>query len=79
MVIGPEIIILGRDDAGEDNNVLKGVLEFAMFKGDKIKGGARVVDMRLLAHYSSLINSPLGSEVELVIPWRNVIILPDVD
>lgn len=76
VVLRPEVIKIGGDRTDPSDTVLKGLLEFAMFTGDKIEGRIKIGGLRLLVYYPSTLEIPIGSEVEIVIPWRNTIILP---
>lgn len=77
VVIRPEIIRLDGREAGRDDTIVKGVVEFAMFLGDRVEARIRVSnELSLLAYLPNTMAVPVGSEVEVVIPWRNTVILP---
>jgi len=56
--------------------VVKGVLDFAMFVGEKIEARVRIGKLPLLVYLPNTISFSIGSELELVLPWRNIIVLP---
>jgi ABC-type Fe3+/spermidine/putrescine transport system ATPase subunit len=76
VVIRPEVIKIGASKAIEGDSVLKGVLEFAMFAGDKIEGRVKIGNIKLLVYLPNNLDVSIGSELELTIPWANTIILP---
>lgn len=75
VVIRPEIVKLGASGEPGDT-VVKGILDFAMFVGDKIEGRVRIGGLRLLVYLPNTINIAAGKDVLLTIPWRNTIVLP---
>ncbi|MEM4717304.1 MAG: ABC transporter ATP-binding protein [Desulfurococcaceae archaeon] len=79
VVIRPEVIKISGEKNDPHDTILKGTLEFAMFTGDKIEGRVKIAGLRLLVYYASNLEIPLGSEVEIVIPWRNTIVLPHTE
>lgn len=77
VVIRPETIKFGSREANQGDTVVKGVVEFAMFLGDKVEARVKVGnELSLLVYLPNTTEFPVGSEVELVIPWRNTVILP---
>jgi len=76
VVIRPEIISLGKSSGDERDVVVKGVLDFAMFVGEKIEARVRIGKLPLLVYLPNTISVSIGSELELVLPWRNIIVLP---
>ncbi|MEM4528460.1 MAG: ABC transporter ATP-binding protein [Desulfurococcaceae archaeon] len=75
VVIRPEIIKYG-EHAREDHVVLRGVVESAMFIGDRIEARIRIGKLSLVAYFPNTLNVTIGQEIVFSIPWRNVIILP---
>ena len=76
VVIRPEVIKIGASKAIEGDSVLKGVLEIAMFTGEKIEGRVKIGNIKLLVYLPNNLDVSIGSELELTIPWANTIILP---
>lgn len=75
VVIRPEIVKIGHS-SDEKDTVVKGVLEFAMFVGDKLEGRVKVGNLKLLVYLPNTLDIRVGSEVTLSIPWKNTIVLP---
>jgi spermidine/putrescine ABC transporter ATP-binding subunit len=75
VVIRPEIVKVGHS-SDEKDTVVKGVLEFAMFVGDKLEGRVKVGNLKLLVYLPNTLDIRIGSEVTLSIPWKNTIVLP---
>ncbi|MCY0868299.1 MAG: ABC transporter ATP-binding protein [Desulfurococcus sp.] len=75
IIIRPEIISLGGR-ALPDDTTIKGVVDFAMFLGDRVEARIKVGRLPLLAYFPNTANIEVGMEVELTLPWRNIIILP---
>ncbi|MEM1618833.1 MAG: ABC transporter ATP-binding protein [Desulfurococcaceae archaeon] len=75
VVIRPEVVKLGASTDPEDT-VIKGVLDFAMFVGEKIEGRVRIGNLRLLVYLPNTIEVSVGSEIVLTIPWVNTVVLP---
>ncbi len=75
VVIRPEIVRVGSS-SDEKDTVVKGILEFAMFVGDKLEGRVKVGNLKLLVYLPNTMNIKIGDELTLTIPWRNTIILP---
>ena len=78
VVIRPEVVKLGASSDPEDT-VVKGVLDFAMFVGDKVEGRVRIGNLRLLVYLPNTLDVSVGSELTVTIPWRNTIVLPLVE
>ncbi len=76
VVIRPEIVKLGRENAQEGDAVLKGELEFAMFTGEKIEARVKIGGIKLLVYIPSYLDVTIGSTLEITIPWRNTVVLP---
>lgn len=77
VVIRPEVIKYSSKEVEEKDVVAKGMVEFAMFVGEKVEAKVKISnELSLLAYFSSISAPPVGKEVELVLPWRNIIILP---
>jgi len=75
VVIRPEVIKIG-EDAEPGDIVVKGILEFAMFTGEKIEGRLRIHNLKLLIYLPGYMDVSVGSELTITIPWRNTVILP---
>lgn len=75
VVIRPEVIRLGSSGSSGDT-VVKGVVDFAMFLGEKIEARVKIGKLPLLAYLPNTVEVSAGSEIELVLPWRNIIVLP---
>ncbi|ADV64807.1 ABC transporter ATP-binding protein [Desulfurococcus mucosus] len=76
VVIRPEIIRLGGGRAEEGDTVVKGVVDFAMFLGEKVEARVKIGNLPLLVYLPNTVDVSTGNEVELTLPWRNIIILP---
>ncbi|MGC8982177.1 MAG: ABC transporter ATP-binding protein [Desulfurococcaceae archaeon] len=75
VVIRPEVVKVG--ESGEPGDaVVKGVLEFAMFVGEKIEGRLKVGNLKLLIYLPNTLEVSVGRELAVTIPWRNTIVLP---
>lgn len=75
VVIRPEAVKLGS--TGEpDDTVVKGVLDFAMFVGDKIEGRVKIGGLKVLVYLPNTVEISVGREVTLTIPWKNTVVLP---
>ncbi|MEL9999861.1 MAG: ABC transporter ATP-binding protein [Desulfurococcaceae archaeon] len=79
VVIRPEIVRVGDSVTDVEDTVIKGVLEFAMFTGEKIEGRLKVGELRLLVYIPNYMNVSVGNELVVTIPWRNTIVLPLVE
>lgn len=76
VVIRPEVLRIGEVNTDPEDTAVKGTLEFVMFTGDKVEGKVRIGKLRLLVYIPSHLEMPVGSELTVVIPWRNVVVLP---
>lgn len=76
VVIRPEIIRLGGGMVEEGDTVVKGVVDFAMFLGEKVEARVKIGNLPLLVYLPNTVDVSTGNEVELALPWRNIIILP---
>lgn len=75
VVIRPEIVKIGSSSDEKDTTV-KGVLEFAMFIGDKVEGRLKIGSLKLLVYLPNTLSVQVGDEIAVTIPWKNTIILP---
>ncbi|MEM1638952.1 MAG: ABC transporter ATP-binding protein [Desulfurococcaceae archaeon] len=75
VVIRPEVIEIG-DNSNPGDVVIKGILEFAMFTGEKIEGRLRIDGLKLLVYLPGYMDVSVGSELTVTIPWRSVVVLP---
>ncbi len=77
VVIRPETVLLEKPVVErEEFNVLKGVLDFQMFIGEKIEARVRIGKTSLIAYIPNILDIPLGSEVTLYVSRENVRVLP---
>lgn len=75
VIIRPEIIRLG--EGGDDMDVsVRGVVDFAMFIGDKVEARLKIGKISMLIYLPNTYNIRLGDEVKLTLPWRNVVVIP---
>jgi ABC-type Fe3+/spermidine/putrescine transport system ATPase subunit len=75
VVIRPEVIKLGQSNDPNDVTV-KGVIDFAMFAGEKIEARLRIGNLKLLIYLPNTMDVKVGDELVVSIPWRNTIVLP---
>ena len=79
VVIRPEVVKIGYQPSDGGDTVLKGVLEFAMFAGEKIEGRLRVGNLKLLVYLPNTAEISVGAELVVTIPWTNTIVLPPLE
>jgi ABC-type Fe3+/spermidine/putrescine transport system ATPase subunit len=76
VVIRPEVVKIGYQPSESGDTVLKGVLEFTMFTGEKVEGRLKVGNLKLLVYLPNTAEFPVGAELVVTIPWANTIVLP---
>lgn len=79
VVIRPEVVKIGASENEKEDTVVKGILEFAMFTGEKVEGRVKIGNLKLLIYLPSYLEVSAGTELAITIPWRNTIVLPLLD
>lgn len=77
VVIRPEVIRTASA-ATSSRNLIKGVVDFAMFLGDKIEARIKLGELSLLAYFPNTAPVKVGEEILIHIPPENTIVIPPV-
>ncbi len=77
VVIRPEVVKPASATVST-RNVVKGVVDFAMFIGDKIESRIKIGGLSLLAYFPNTMPVKVGEEILLYIPPENAIVIPPV-
>ncbi|MEM4433627.1 MAG: ABC transporter ATP-binding protein [Thermosphaera sp.] len=78
VVIRPEVIRLATSESMGRENIVKGVVDFAMFMGEKIESRVKLGELSLLVYFPNTMSIRVGEEVLLQIPREHAIVVPPV-